>query len=155
MKIHRQGAEPMQSLSFLIADDDLRMRQLVRDILLEEGVKSELCSDGLEAARILTSRKIDILITDLMMPHLDGLEVLEIAKHANPDCRIVLLTGHATVESAVDALKKGAFDYVQKPFEPDDLLFIVRRAAEQSLRLQERHRLPGLAEGGRKEGDLV
>jgi DNA-binding NtrC family response regulator len=129
--IYRKEAESMQSLSLLIVDDDLRMRQLVRDILVGERFEVELCSDGLEAARLLTSRKIDILITDLMMPHLDGMEILEIARHANADCRIILITGHATVESAVAAHKKGAFDYIQKPFEPDDLLLAVQRAAEQ------------------------
>jgi DNA-binding NtrC family response regulator len=131
MNIHQPEARPMQPLSLLIVDDDLRMRQLVRDILAEEGFQTELCSDGLEAARILTSRTIDILVTDLMMPHLDGMEVLEIAMHANPDCRIILITGYANIDSAVAAHKKGVFDYLQKPFEPDDLLLTVQRAAQQ------------------------
>jgi DNA-binding NtrC family response regulator len=130
----------MRKLTLLIVDDDLRMRQLVRDILAGEGFESELCADGLEAAKILTSRKIDILVTDLMMPCLDGMEVLEVARHANPDCKIILITGYATVESAVEALKKGAFDYVQKPFEPDDLLQTVQRAVEQIRQGKEQHR---------------
>jgi DNA-binding NtrC family response regulator len=121
----------MQPLSLLIVDDDLRMRQLVRDILAGEAFAAELCGDGLEAARILTSRRMDIVVTDLMMPQLDGMELLEVARHANPDCRVILITGYATVESAVEALKKGACDYLPKPFEPDDLLHIVRQAAEQ------------------------
>ena len=129
------------SPSILIVDDDLRLRQLVRDTLIEGGVSPEVCGDGREAAQILGERPVDMVITDLMMPYFDGIEILEKAKLANPDCLVILITGYGTVESAVEAIKKGAWDYVQKPFEPDELLLIVQRAVEHLRLLQENRRL--------------
>jgi DNA-binding NtrC family response regulator len=129
------------SPSILIVDDDLRLRQLVRDTLIEGGFSPEVCGDGREAAQILAERPVDMVITDLMMPYFDGMEILEKAKLANPDCLVILITGYGTVESAVEAIKKGAWDYVQKPFEPDELLLIVQRAVEHLRLLQENRRL--------------
>jgi DNA-binding NtrC family response regulator len=131
----------MPTPSLLIVEDDLRMRHLLRDILLGEGFEPAVCSDSLDAARILDAGTTDIVITDLKMPHLDGIELLERARLANPNCLIILITGYGTVESAVDALQKGAYDYIQKPFEPDQLLLIVRRAAEHVQLLQENRQL--------------
>jgi DNA-binding NtrC family response regulator len=127
--------------SLLIVEDDLRMRHMVQEILLGEGFEPELCSDSLEAARILDDGNTDIVITDLKMPHLDGMEILERARRGNPECLIILITGYGTVESAVEALQKGAYDYVQKPFEPDQLLLIVRRATEHVRLLRENRKL--------------
>ena len=127
--------------SILIVDDDLRLRQLVRDTLIDGGFSPEVCGDGREAADILAERPMDMVITDLMMPYFDGMEILEKAKLANPDCLVILITGYGTVESAVEAIKKGAWDYVQKPFEPDELLLIVHRAVEHLRLLQENRRL--------------
>lgn len=127
--------------SILIVDDDLRLRQLVRDTLIDGGFSPEVCGDGREAAQILGERPVDMVITDLMMPYFDGIEILEKAKLANPDCLVILVTGYGTVESAVEAIKKGAWDYVQKPFEPDELLLIVQRAVEHLRLLQENRRL--------------
>jgi DNA-binding NtrC family response regulator len=129
------------SPSILIVDDDLRLRQLVRDTLIEGGFSPEVCGDGREAAQVLAERPVDMVITDLMMPYFDGMEILEKAKLANPDCLVILITGYGTVESAVEAIKKGAWDYVQKPFEPDELLLIVQRAVEHLRLLQENRRL--------------
>jgi DNA-binding NtrC family response regulator len=129
------------SPSILVVDDDLRLRQLVRDTLIEGGFSPEVCGDGREAAQILAERPVDMVITDLMMPYFDGMEILEKAKLANPDCLVILITGYGTVESAVEAIKKGAWDYVQKPFEPDELLLIVQRAVEHLRLLQENRRL--------------
>ncbi|WP_305044022.1 sigma-54-dependent transcriptional regulator [Geoalkalibacter sp.] len=127
--------------SILIVEDDLRMRQLLRDTLAAEEIAAEVSDDSREAARILESQKIDIVITDLMMPHLDGMEILARARRSNPDCAVILITGYGTIESAVAAIRKGAYDYVQKPFEPDALLLIVRRAQEHVRLLRENQRL--------------
>jgi DNA-binding NtrC family response regulator len=141
----------MQQPSILIIDDDLRMRQLVRDTLAGEGFTARLCGDGREAAQFLAIQGVDIVITDLMMPFFDGMEILEKAKQANPDCMVILITGYGTIESAVEAIKKGAYDYVQKPFEPDELLLIVQRAAEHVRVLHENRKLRLQVEGCRSE----
>lgn len=131
----------MTSPSILIVEDDLRMRQLVRDTLASEGIASEMSDDSREAARILAAQKIDIVITDLMMPHLDGMDILERARQINPDCVVILITGYGSIESAVDAIKKGAYDYIQKPFEPDALLLTIRRAQEHVRLIEENRHL--------------
>ncbi|KIH75523.1 regulatory protein, Fis family [Geoalkalibacter ferrihydriticus] len=137
----------MSAPSILIVEDDLRMRQLLRDTLGAEGIVAETTEDSREAARILDAQKIDIVITDLMMPHIDGMEILERARRGNPECAVILITGYGTIESAVAAIRKGAYDYVQKPFEPDALLLIVRRAQEHVRLLQENRRLRRQVEG--------
>jgi DNA-binding NtrC family response regulator len=140
------------SPSILIVDDDLRLRQLVRDTLIDGGFFPEVCGDGREAAQLLAERPVDLVITDLMMPYFDGIEILEKAKLANPDCLVILITGYGTVESAVEAIKKGAWDYIQKPFEPDVLLLIVQRAVEHLRLLQENRRLRQQVEDWQGEG---
>lgn len=123
----------------LIVDDDLRMRQLIRDTLASDGISAILCSDGAEAAELLLQQTADLIITDLMMPQLDGMELLNLALQANPDCLVVVITGYGSIESAVQAIKNGAYDYLQKPFEPDQLLLVVQRALVR-LQLQEENR---------------
>jgi DNA-binding NtrC family response regulator len=141
----------MQNPSILVVDDDLRMRQLVRDTLVSEGFEPRLCEDGREAARLLAEQGFDIVVTDLMMPFFNGIEILEKARTANPDCMVILVTGYGTVESAVEAIKKGAYDYIQKPFEPDELLFTVQRAATHARLLHENRVLRQQVEGYRSE----
>ncbi|MHB1397329.1 MAG: sigma-54-dependent transcriptional regulator [Trichloromonadaceae bacterium] len=137
--------------SILIVEDDLRMRQLLRETLATESIAAEVSDDSREAARILEKHQIDIVITDLMMPHLDGMEILEHARRSNPDCVVILITGYGTIESAIEAIRKGAYDYVQKPFEPDALLLIVRRAQEHVRLLRENQRLRHQVEGFKSE----
>lgn len=131
----------MHECSILVVDDDLRMRQLVRDTLAVEGIAAAICDDSRTAARILEQGNIDMVISDLMMPHLDGMEILDIALKNNPDCIVILITGYGTVESAVAAIRTGAYDYIQKPFEPDALVLVVRRAREHQRLLAENRRL--------------
>ena len=129
----------MSDPMILVVDDDLRMRQLIRDTLASEGIAATLCSDGAEAAAILQQQPVDLIVTDLMMPGMDGMELLALALLANPDCLVVVITGYGSIESAVQAIKSGAYDYLQKPFEPDQLLLIVQRA-QVKLRLLEENR---------------
>lgn len=129
----------MSDPRILIVDDDLRMRQLIRDTLASEGINAVLCSDGAEAAELLLQQTTDLIITDLMMPQLDGMELLNLALQANPDCLVVVISGYGSIESAVQAIKNGAYDYLQKPFEPDQLLLVVQRALVR-LQLQEENR---------------
>lgn len=144
-------AEQGQQPSILVVDDDLRMRQLLGETLAGEGFAPQFCGDSREAANILAGQAVDIVITDLMMPHFDGIEILGKAKAANPDCMVILITGYGTIESAVEAIRKGAYDYIQKPFEPDALLLIVARAVEHVRLLRENRRLRRQVAGCRGE----
>lgn len=120
----------MKIPKILVVDDDPIMCGLIGEILTSEGLKPVLAEDGLGALKLLNGLTPDIVITDLRMPEVDGGEVLERAREANPDCVVVVITGYGSVESAIEAMKKGAWDYIQKPFEPDAFVLLMKRAIE-------------------------
>ena len=111
-------------IRILVVDDDLRMRELNLDTVAELGLQLELCGDSREALRRLGDDAFDLVITDLKMPHVDGIGVLDRAKQLNPEILVILVTGYGTIESALSAMRKDAYDYIQKPFEPDDFLLV-------------------------------
>jgi DNA-binding NtrC family response regulator len=120
-----------EKLSILIVDDE----QVVRDSLVhwftEEGYEVEASESASDALSKLASREIDLVIADIRMPGIDGIELLEKIKAEQLDAGVIVMTGYASVETAVRALKHGAFDYITKPFDPDDLSVVVRNALEQ------------------------
>jgi len=142
------------SSSILIVEDDSTMRHLIRDTLAAEGIAAQMSEDSRAAANLIEQSRIDIVLTDLMMPHLDGMEILARARQNNPDCVVIVITGYGTIESAVEAIRKGAYDYVQKPFEPDALVLTVQRAMEHARLVRENKSLREQA-GERREGDLI
>ncbi|MFZ5997206.1 MAG: sigma-54-dependent transcriptional regulator [Nitrospirota bacterium] len=137
----------MSTPEILVIDDDLRMRQLISDVLKEDSIVPLLIDDSREALGIIDNRTINIVITDLMMPHVDGIGVLAHAKKVNPDTLVIVVTGYGTVESAIEAMKKGAYDYIQKPFEPDEFLMLFRRAREHVQLVRENRQLLREIEG--------
>lgn len=122
----------------LIADDQEIMRDSLAGTLAREGHEIVACGDGSAASQRLAGReKFDLLITDLKMPKMTGLELLAEARRTRPDMPVVLMTAFATVQTAVEAMKLGAYDYIQKPFEPDEIKLMVERTLEHSrLRLE-------------------
>ncbi len=116
----------------LIVEDDSTMRELVAGILEPLDVRLELAADGQVAMDILESADIAVVVTDLKMPGVDGLDVLHFATATNALTQVILVTGYATVESAVEALKSGAYDYIRKPFDNAELFHTVKRALEHS-----------------------
>ncbi len=128
-------------LNVLIADDDLRMRQLVADILKEEDARIVLAEDGAIAIEQIRNEPFDIVFTDMRMPKADGIKVLEYTHEYAPDTLVIVITGYGTVESAIEAMKMGAYDYIQKPFEPDELLMLFNRARQHLHLINENKRL--------------
>ncbi|RKY88398.1 hypothetical protein DRQ09_02905, partial [candidate division KSB1 bacterium] len=120
----------------LIVDDEENVRDILGEILLAEGFKTDQAKNGSEAIKMLEKKKYDLVITDLMMPEKDGIEVLERAKNLYQDIVVLVLTGHGTLESAIKSLQLGANDYITKPFEVADILNRVYKA----LRTQELER---------------
>ncbi|BCO08297.1 sigma-54-dependent Fis family transcriptional regulator [Desulfolithobacter dissulfuricans] len=131
----------MKSPAILIIDDDQAMRELLRDSLAEESLAARLCGDSREAMELLGEQSFDLVITDLKMPHHNGLAILELARQKDPEAVVIMITGYGSVETAIEAIRKGAYDYIQKPFEPDDLLVVVRRALEHVALVRENRRL--------------
>ena len=120
--------------SVLVVDDEARICSLLVRALEAEGLNAESALDPEEGLERLKGHPFDIVITDLRMPGIDGLELLRRAKVIRPQCEVVLMTGHASVETAREALKRGAVDYITKPFEIDKellpVIFDVLHAAE-------------------------
>src|SRR5262245_61193144 len=122
-------------LRLLVVDDDPGSSGLLREVLREEGYDVRLASSGAEALRLCEEQRFDLVVSDVRMPDIDGLEVLRRLKAIAPDLTIILVSAFGTVETAVAALQEGAFDYVLKPFNLEEVRSCVRRAAER-LRLQ-------------------
>jgi DNA-binding NtrC family response regulator len=129
-----------EKLSILIVDDE----QVVRDSLVhwftEEGYDVDASDSATDALSKLAGREFDLVIADIRMPGMDGIELLEKIRTEQLDTSVILMTGYASVETAVRALKHGAFDYITKPFDPDDLSVVVRNALEQH-RLKRENRM--------------
>ena len=112
----------------LVVDDELNMRLVLKALLNKEGYDVATASDGIEALKILKSGGVEVVVTDLKMPKLDGVGLLERVIRDYPSTPVIIITAHGTIATAVDALKKGAFDYITKPFERDELKNIIHKA---------------------------
>lgn len=115
----------------LIVDDDAELRSNLSEILKGAGYHIAEAPSGKEAVEEITSKDFDIVLLDLMMPKMSGIDVLKEIKKIKPKIRVIMITAFATVENAVDAIKKGASDYISKPFRIDDLLTTIRRVIEE------------------------
>jgi two-component system cell cycle response regulator len=127
--------EASSGINILVVDDEEVIRSLLADALAEIGYNVELASSGEEAVEKIKHASFEILITDLRMPGMNGIEVIKKFKEINSDICIIVITGYPSLESAVEAMRQGAYDYITKPFKLDELRIIVRRAVEkQALR---------------------
>ena len=127
----------------LVVDDDPGVRYTLREILETEGLAVDEAADGEEALRKLDASGHALVVTDLRMPRLDGMALLKAIAGRAPAPRVVLVTAHGSERQAVEAMKAGAFDYFRKPFEPEELLAVVRRAVESARLAEENERLAG------------
>ena len=125
----------------LIVDDEQHVRQSLAAWFREDGYEVNTAAGGREALAELTRAGADILLVDIKMPGMDGLELLRRTKELAPDATVVVMTAYASVETAVQALKDGAYDYVVKPFDPDAVSRLVRKAAERYSLLKENRAL--------------
>lgn len=120
--------------SILIIDDERAIRKTLGEILSYEGYKIDEASDGEEGLKRFNEKVYDVVICDIKMPKVDGIEFLEKARATNPDVPIIMVSGHGNIDTAVEAVKKGAFDYVSKPPDLNRLLITLRNALDkQSL----------------------
>lgn len=114
----------------LIVDDELIVRDSLKEWLEEEGFSVDMAESGAEALQKLDAETYHLMLTDIKMPGMDGVEVLQVAKEKAPDLTVVMMTAYATVETAVEAMKIGALDYLIKPFEPDKMIPMVLKIYE-------------------------
>jgi len=125
----------------LVVDDDESLRRVVEYNLGEEGYRVLTAPDGAAGLRAFQDTSVDLMLTDVRMPDMDGLELLTRVKTAQPDLPVIVLTAHGTINSAVEAMKLGAFDYLTKPFNRDQLKAAVRKALEVAALTTENRQL--------------
>jgi DNA-binding NtrC family response regulator len=132
----------MRPATLLIIEDEQRMRRLLELVLKQEGYELLLADSGEEGIRLLNNGgRIDLIVTDLQLGHSSGLDVLEAAKRALPGVPVLIITGFGTVKSAVEAMQKGAYDYISKPVDHDELKIVIARALEARRLSQDYHAL--------------
>jgi DNA-binding NtrC family response regulator len=118
-----------RSLSVLVLDDEPIVGKRLKPALEKEGYTVEVFEDGRSALARLGQQRFDIVVTDVRMDDVDGIQVLEAVQAMSSRTKVILITGYATVELAREALAKGAYDFIAKPFKPNDLRIVVEKAA--------------------------
>src|SRR5688500_7091589 len=129
----------------LVVDDQDMMRDSLAATLVREGHEVIAATDGAAAVSRLNGGRFDLMITDLKMPKMTGIELLAEAKRLRPEMPVVLMTAFATVSTAVEAMKLGAYDYIQKPFDGDEIKMLVDRTLEHSRLIRENQALRTMA----------
>ncbi len=127
----------MEKPRILVIDDEPRIRDACQIVLEEMGFEVALASEGVEGLATIKARHFDIILVDLMMPILSGFDVLSQVRENHPDTVVIVITGYATIEHSVEAMKKGAFDFIPKPFTPDELRAVVSKAIKYTRALQD------------------
>jgi len=122
----------MEKGRVLVIDDEAIVRVSCQRVLAPAGYEVVLTSRGDEAIELLEKERFDLVLTDLKMPDMDGLEVLKVIKERWPDIQVVIITGYGTISTAVQAIKKGAYEYIEKPFTPEDILDVVTKALSEA-----------------------
>ncbi len=115
----------------LVVDDERSIRNTLKDILENEKFEVILAEDGLEALDKMELGPFDVILCDIKMPQMDGIELLDKIKEREPDAVVVMISGHGTIDTAVEAIKKGAFDFISKPLDLNRLLITIRNATEK------------------------
>ena len=116
--------------TILVVDDKDSMRNMLTETLVEEGYRVDSAPDGRRALELVRNKSYDLVLTDLKMPDVDGLEVLSGVKESDSDTSVIVMTAYGTIEDAVAAMKKGAYDFITKPFDTDHLCVLINRALE-------------------------
>ncbi len=126
----------------LIVDDDWENLELLKDIIGMVGCQVEMTDRGDQALEMVEREEYPLVITDIRMPGgVSGFDVLKHARQANPDCMVVLCTGYATLDTAIEAIKAGAYDYITKPFTADEVMVVLKNAWERVLLVRKNRKL--------------
>lgn len=128
------------NIKILVADDDRGIREVLEEFLKNDGCEVKTARDGLDTLEKAKSEKFDIIVADLMMPGVDGLELLKSCKQLDPDILFIMITGHSSLETALTAIKEGAYDYVTKPFRLEEMQIAIKNGSER-VRLIRQNRM--------------
>ncbi len=128
----------MKNIRLLLVDDEEGFRETISKRMARRGINPEHAGNGEECFAILGQKEIDVVVLDVKMPGMSGIEVLDRIKERYPRTEVILLTGHATTSDGVDGIKTGAFDYLTKPVELDHLLGKIKQAYDKIQRQEEK-----------------
>jgi two-component system OmpR family response regulator len=130
--LNKKGAE-MRKARILLVDDEVALTRQMSQLLSKRGYEVASVQDGTSAVKAVEESEFDVVLLDLKMPSIDGIETLRVIKKKKPLVEVIILTGHGSVDSAIDGVGYGAFDYATKPFILDDLIERIRQAFERKL----------------------
>ena len=129
----------MSSERILVVDDELFVRELLLEFLSTEGYEVSLADSGEKAVELMQTQPAEVVLIDLKMPGMDGIETFKQLKKIAPDSQTIIMTGYPTIESSIEALRHGAYDYVIKPFKLNDLKSSIEKALQENkLKIQTR-----------------
>jgi len=141
--------------TILIVDDEKNYPLILRAVLEEEGFEAMTANSGQEALDIINNSDVDLVLTDMKMPYMDGIELLERVKAKDPELPVVMMTAYGTVEKAVEAIQKGAYNYILKPFDNDTLVVFVKKAIAMYQVVKENRRLRNAVESQYSFGNII
>jgi len=141
--------------TILIVDDEKNYPLILSAVLAEEGFETLTAHSGQEALDLLANSDVDLVLTDMKMPSMDGIGLLERIKQKNPELPVIMMTAHGTVEKAVEAMQKGAYNYILKPFDNDQLIVYVKKAASLYGVVKENQRLRNVVESQYSFGNII
>ncbi|MDE3156580.1 MAG: sigma-54-dependent Fis family transcriptional regulator, partial [Acidobacteriota bacterium] len=142
--------------SILVIDDEEIMREILEALLTREGYDVRLAANGAEGVELAKMLPFDVAIVDVMMPGMDGMATLEELRKVNEELAVIMITAFASVESAIAAMKSGAFDYITKPFKNDEVLVVVHNALERRRLVNENRNLrQNIQERYHKFGNII
>lgn len=121
----------------LIIDDERSIRNTLKDILSYENYQVSLAENGMEAIKMVGANEFDVILCDIKMPEMDGLEVLEKLQEIAFDVPVIMISGHGNIDTAVEAIKKGAFDFIEKPLDLNRILITIKNALDKAVLLTE------------------
>ena len=123
--------ETSLQIKILIIDDEKAVADILKDFLSHKERSVDVCYSGLSGIQSIQKNSYDLLIVDLVMPKVGGLDILRYAKKTNPDALVIIITGHASLETAVMAIKEGAYDYIRKPCKLEEIRIVVENAIDK------------------------
>jgi two-component system NtrC family response regulator len=141
--------------TILVVDDEKNYLLVLKTILEEEDFEILTASSGKEAIEIQQTSDVDLILTDMKMPEMDGIELLEKIKAANPDLPVIMMTAHGTIDKAVEAMQKGAYSYILKPFDNERLIIYVKKAISVYQVVKENRRLRDAVESQYRFGNII
>ncbi len=150
---HAPGSPELATI--LVVDDEPELCQALGRLLGRNGYRTLTAGNGEEALEILRQEPVPLVLTDLMMPRLNGVDLLKAVKIIAPATEVVIVTGHGTIETAVEAMKMGAYDFIEKPFSASLTLNVVRKALEKQQLIAENRELRRMLTEGSGSGDIV